>query len=318
MQLLERVAFTQANIDEEAGVVRNVKILGEQSRNRRRYTAAAMTGAAQLYEGTGVNLDHRLTGDRQVTEAFGRLTGVGYDAKSKGLYGTLEYLKTHPYAQTFVELAKRMPEQVGFSHMAEGKVKQEQGETIVEQIVAVRSVDLVRTPATTKGLFESAGDLPEEQKQRLAFCERVLELVYDDSLSLKQLKEQLMSESKETPQETQTPPPSPPPAPPPTPAAESVQEIKQLKDQVTQLSESVAALTQQSQLLECLQTNRVDVLLLSEAQRTELRSKKTRAEMDSFAQSLPEAVKFGARPPLPARPSTPSSYDDARKRITSR
>jgi hypothetical protein len=50
--------------------------------------------------------------------------------------------------------AENAPENVGFSHNVEAVVKREGEQVIVEEIVAVRSVDLVADPATTCGLFE--------------------------------------------------------------------------------------------------------------------------------------------------------------------
>lgn len=54
-----------------------------------------------------------------------------------------------------VEAAQRNPRRFGLSHHAEGRVVQRQGKSVVESIESVKSVDLVQSPATNQGLFES-------------------------------------------------------------------------------------------------------------------------------------------------------------------
>jgi hypothetical protein len=48
---------------------------------------------------------------------------------------------------------------VGLSHNVEARTSRHDGQTIVEQILRVNSVDLVADPATTRGLFESTDRL---------------------------------------------------------------------------------------------------------------------------------------------------------------
>ena len=56
--------------------------------------------------------------------------------------------------------------------LASGRTRQERGRTIVEQITAVHSVDLVSDPATTSGLFESVGH-PSRAPDNRTFLERL-------------------------------------------------------------------------------------------------------------------------------------------------
>ena len=59
-QLLEEFSLdgiTPENIDEENGVIRNVKILGKVSKNKREYSEQSRDDAAKCYEGIGVNVD---------------------------------------------------------------------------------------------------------------------------------------------------------------------------------------------------------------------------------------------------------------------
>ncbi|MGD0652819.1 MAG: hypothetical protein ABSA16_00610, partial [Thermoguttaceae bacterium] len=45
-------------VDREEGVIRGVKILGLESRNRRSYLPEALAQAARLYEDAKVNVNH--------------------------------------------------------------------------------------------------------------------------------------------------------------------------------------------------------------------------------------------------------------------
>lgn len=155
--LLE-VAFSSApKVDRGAGVIRAVKILGKQSRNGRMYTDEALAQAAGLYEGVCVHIDHpeahTLGGDRKFADGFGYLQGVR--RQDDGVYGDLVFLKSHTLAEQICESAEKMPRQFGLSHHAEGYVTTQDDKTIVEGIARVFSVDIVRNPATNRGLFES-------------------------------------------------------------------------------------------------------------------------------------------------------------------
>ena len=46
------------NVDAEAGVLRGVKLLGMESRNKRRYKREGMQKAVSLYEGLKIYVDH--------------------------------------------------------------------------------------------------------------------------------------------------------------------------------------------------------------------------------------------------------------------
>lgn len=153
-----REAFTPAGgevqIDREAGVIRNVRILGNRSRNGYRYNDAAMDQARGLYEGMVVNLDHQFAkGDRRIADGFGALRDIHRDGE--GIRGDLHYLTKHPLAEAVVERAERFPETFGLSHDAEGQRERIGNETVVTSVDRVRSVDVVSNPATNTSLFES-------------------------------------------------------------------------------------------------------------------------------------------------------------------
>jgi hypothetical protein len=278
MQLIEHTTWASQSIDEEAGVIKGVKILGLESQNGRTYKPDAVETAKKLYEGMGINLDH-MKGNRRVSDGFGRLRSV--ELREDGLYGNLEYLKSHPYADQFVESAKRMPEQVGLSHSAEGKVAKQGDKEVVEEISAVHSVDVVRYPATTKGLFESTDPEP-------------LKVVV-----VKDLSEGHDPADEETP--PADPPADPPAEDPPVedpPAEDPPAEDPPVEDPPAEDTPTVESLQQEMRELqhrldisEALLAGNVDVSSMTEAQTTELRSKQTREEIQAFVESLPQMTR---------------------------
>lgn len=156
-RLIERAHIDLSRIDRENGVIRGVRIIGRISKNGREYSAEALRQARNLYEGVRVNIDHqprsRAGDDTPSSSRFGWLANVR--ERDGGLIGDLHILKSHPMAAVVFEAAERNSSLFGLSHHAEGRTRREGGKTIVEEILAVRSVDLVSDPATTSGLFES-------------------------------------------------------------------------------------------------------------------------------------------------------------------
>lgn len=157
MRLTEQTAIAPRRVDREAGLIEGVRILGPDSKNGRKYSPRAMAEAAHLYEGAPVNVDHPATErkDRPLAEAFGWIRNVRQEPD--GVYGDLHYLKSHPQAELVAEAAERNPNRIGLSHHAEGTVRMDGQRVIVETVERVHSVDLVQTPATNAGLFESEG-----------------------------------------------------------------------------------------------------------------------------------------------------------------
>lgn len=171
-------------IDEEAGVIRGVKILGLQSRNTARtiggtyeefgdavddfysYSAEALRDAIPLFEGIKVIINHpefsysrdgrrsASPADREAEDVFGRLVNVRMEGD--GLYADHQYLKSHPFARRFVEIARRMPNVLAYSPAATGLPQLVNGRPVITKITDARSVDLVgERPGTTSSLFES-------------------------------------------------------------------------------------------------------------------------------------------------------------------
>ncbi|MCC7085932.1 MAG: hypothetical protein IT427_13095 [Pirellulales bacterium] len=145
-------------VDRTLGVIRGIKILGLRSRNGREYSADALARALGLYEGAKVNVNHPkghpLT-PRDYQERIGVIRNVQHRT-GEGLFGDFHFNPKHPLAEQLAWDAEHAPENVGFSHNVQARLRREDDTTHVEEIVRVHSVDLVADPATTRGLFESA------------------------------------------------------------------------------------------------------------------------------------------------------------------
>ncbi len=144
-------------IDRDAGVLRGVKLLGLASKNGREYPEATLARAAALYEGAKVNVNHpkgHPLAPRDYQDRLGTIKNVAA-RPGEGLFGDLVFNPRHALAEQLVWDAEHAPENVGFSHNVQARTGRRGEITVVEEILAVQSVDLVADPATTRGLFES-------------------------------------------------------------------------------------------------------------------------------------------------------------------
>lgn len=153
----------EIDLDEEAGLLRGVKILGLTSQNGKRYSPQAIKGALPLLEQARVFIDHGLEDDqgrelpRKVGDRFGRLKEVTQNPAGEAV-GTLQFNPKHPRAASFCWFAKNDPAGIGMSIVGYGNgTKQSDGIKLVEQITKIISVDIVDGPATTMGLYEQEG-----------------------------------------------------------------------------------------------------------------------------------------------------------------
>ena len=153
-------ADASSRLDRENAVLHGVKILGFVSLNGRRYTVEALERACALYENAKVNVNHPRhspQAPRDYQDRIGNIRNVRFQ-KNEGLYADFHFNPRHPLAEQLMWDAEHAPENVGFSHNIAAKTAtQKDGSLLVEEILLVRSVDLVADPATTHGLFESQG-----------------------------------------------------------------------------------------------------------------------------------------------------------------
>lgn len=152
------ISFKEAEFDSEQPVIRNVVLLGAESKNKRRYTEKCMKAAVGLYENVQAFVNHptkseEQDGMRDVRNMAGKFHNVRFE--SMKIRADFKGLPDDPAAKKFISIAHNMPEIAGLSQNASGKVRREGGIEIVESIEKVLSVDLVANPATTKGMYEN-------------------------------------------------------------------------------------------------------------------------------------------------------------------
>ncbi len=149
----------KVEVDRQAGLIRGVKILGLKSRNGRIYLPEALEKAAPLYERAKVNVNHP-KGNAEVPRDYQDRLGVICNVvlrPHEGLFGDLQFNPKHALAEQLIWDAEHLPENVGLSHHVEARTRRSGDQVVVEEILRVQSVDVVADPATTRGLFESAG-----------------------------------------------------------------------------------------------------------------------------------------------------------------
>jgi len=151
-------------VDRAAAVIRGVKVLGLQSRNGRIYLPDALVQAIPLYENAKVNVNHPKGSPAAPRDYQDRIGTIRYVAfrPEEGLFADFYFNPKHPVAEQLVWDAEHAPENVGFSHNVEARVVHRDGQTVVEAITRVQSVDLVADPATSRGLFEALSAEPDK------------------------------------------------------------------------------------------------------------------------------------------------------------
>lgn len=266
-------------VDRAAGVIRGVKVLGRSSGNRHGlnvagtdYTPEALEAGRSLYEGCRLYVDHpprsNPNAERSVRDLVGVLRGVA--RKDDGLYGDIHYPPDSIDGKRIADIAESMPECLGLSHNAVGSGLVRNNRYVIESIDAVRSVDIVTRPATTRGLYESQeqvmpkpisealgalklgdtitkrvlemdgmdGDLPAvndaggDYKHHLG--EMIKAIIADESLSAEDMKSKIMAALKvadDKKGETETETETEPESETEKPTMESLQaDLKRLKD----------------------------------------------------------------------------------------
>lgn len=161
---LTETTFQEAapeRIDETAGVLYGVKLLGHTSKNGRRYTPEAMKKALPFYNERKGYANHakqdsmgRVTEDRSIRDFIVVHRNPRY-VEGKGIFGDSHFVVSDPLWPKILETARKFPTMLGFSHVADGDSRRVGNEDEVYQINSVESVDTVSDPATTNGLFES-------------------------------------------------------------------------------------------------------------------------------------------------------------------
>lgn len=133
-------------------LVRNVVLLGPQSRNGYRYSPTAMQAAMPLYENRPIFLDHADEQSsptrRKLRDFAGQVLAPRYEGER--LRGDLRLLG--PHTDWLFDLIEAAPQDIGMSHVVLGR-RSAEGQ-VVEHIERVVSVDIVAFPATTQSFQE--------------------------------------------------------------------------------------------------------------------------------------------------------------------
>lgn len=177
-------------VDRENCVIRDVKITGIVSKNRRNYPIEMLRSKVPLYEGKWVNVDHAPSSIsasprglppsntvRSAADKIGRIKGV-YD-KPDGLYATeFKYNPKHEFAETMLWWAENDPEALCFSQLVRGPGKDEKDGSVTVEVAEVLSIDIVGSGGTTKGFYESM-ELTAQQVELIDLGQHVKNLFGD-------------------------------------------------------------------------------------------------------------------------------------------
>lgn len=179
-ELIEFVASPPAptgqrlTVDEAAGIIYRVKVLGRFSRNNHGLVEAengtdylpCMKQALRDYEERKVKCNHPANRaepgkERPIEDTLGVLRNCVLESDEHGelaIWADLHCLTAHPMYLRVIEDVKKGLGVYGLSHNA--AAKRERFDTgarrlVIEELALVRSVDLVDKPATNRNLWES-------------------------------------------------------------------------------------------------------------------------------------------------------------------
>jgi len=165
--LIEEIRLLASRVDRSgpSPVVRGVLLCGPTSANRRRYLKEAFAPPGRkLYEGRPCYLNH--LGGGRASNRYEDLLGNFFNERRRddGMpVADLKINPRHPFADKFLHDCEFNPSACGLSHHVDpgqyaGRVVG--GVLEINLVKAVRSVDVVCDPATTRGLFETQGGRP--------------------------------------------------------------------------------------------------------------------------------------------------------------
>lgn len=181
MRLTERFAFTGGKVCRPGvggytgayPVIRDVLLCGPNSLNGRDYPASAFPAGKKLYEGKPVFLDHGSDSkDRSYREKIGWIENERRRGDGMPI-GDIAIKPTHREAESVLWDAEHKPDFAGMSHVADCERIYVRGREKIESVVSVESVDIVVSPATTKGFFESKGKQTMAKISLKKLCERI-------------------------------------------------------------------------------------------------------------------------------------------------
>lgn len=162
-KIIESYTPERRRIDKERGIIYDVLIVGQRSRNKRKYSDKVLDRDAWRYEGKSVYINHELVklpdgsykpARRGVDEEGGVIRNVS--RRDGGLRGDIHYRMNTHAGKIVLECCERFPDKHGLSHVAtvDGRRDKSTGEVDILAIVEVHSVDIVNNPSTTNTIYE--------------------------------------------------------------------------------------------------------------------------------------------------------------------
>lgn len=159
MIINESLDYSGCEVDQDAGIIKGIKVIGEKSKNGMIYPESTRRAAHALIEGIRVNVDHNSKGKQAEDVPLARRLGklINVREAEGGTFADLRYFKSHPISAVLVEAAQHpeMSDLMGLSINGSGAGKKTKDGTLVESISRLRSVDLVSDPAAVLGLREA-------------------------------------------------------------------------------------------------------------------------------------------------------------------
>src|SRR5262245_10508228 len=146
----------EARFDRDAMIVRNAVLLGPSSLNHRDYPVSTMESAAHKFEGVKAFLNHEMdvSKPRRVQDLIGQWKNV--HVENGKLRGNLHLIDNALTRGTILPIIESQHHLIRGSVVVSSKQrKAENGRQVIEEILAVRSCDLVAEPGTTRGIYES-------------------------------------------------------------------------------------------------------------------------------------------------------------------
>jgi|CXWL01.1.fsa_nt_gi hypothetical protein len=161
-------ALSEAEIDYENLILKNVVVLGPTSTNGRKYPVETQESALSLFEGIRAYVNHPKLNEMSEPRDMRDLIGEHKNLRMVGdkTVSDLYLIDNAVVRDVVLPLAESKPHLAGNSIVARGKmVKEKDGTYKVEQILAARSIDIVTEPATTNSLFTEGKQFSSEEEE---------------------------------------------------------------------------------------------------------------------------------------------------------
>ncbi len=149
--------LTEATLNETKTVLKNVKVCGCRSKNKREYPIEMLRKHKHLYEGVHVFVGHDLEAkNRSYKDRIGMIKNI--IDKPDGLYGDFHINPKNTLYESVLFDFENNSQDIGLSHVVEGA---DMNDNVVRSFKKVRCVDLVVSPATCSTLREEVEEINE-------------------------------------------------------------------------------------------------------------------------------------------------------------